>query len=437
MPEESKRTNDERAFRDFCRKQIRRRVEQTFLFSVVFFGVAWIIGRIVLSGHALETPGRFWLTVLLSLSFGGWLVFRYLPQARRRPTFFALALGMAIAGCAATHTSEMSDLNGPFFYAIYILPPITIGLAVELRERMLMTLAWPASWVVAYFGAHPSYLEHRMLHVPAIILFGALIVSVFLGHQAFLAVRDRFMLGRRLDRQRAQLEKHTERLEEEVEQSSEAVERLSKVLASTSMDREDVARALHDDLGQLIVGVRMELETLERKLALLPDASPRKGERLEHLSTVVETLDQSVRSFIDRLREPQPVEDLGESLEALLAPLRAKSGVAIEAAVALDGPVDARVRELLYRLVQEAVTNAFKHAQARRITIAIAGSEGGVVAAVTDDGRGFAEDATAGLGIRGLRERAEAAGGELTIESSHEGTEVRLELPEALLEAVG
>ncbi len=430
-------TADAAAFRVFCREQVRRRLEQTCLFAFTFFSIAWVIGRLVLSGHELERPGRFWLGVLTLLSFSSWLLFRYLPLAKRYPTPFALLVTMSISACAATHTSIMSDLDGPFFYAVYILPPISIGLALELPERILMTLAAPFAWVFAYFGTNPTYLEHPMLHVPCIILTGALMVSVFLGHHLYRVVRDRFMLNRHNDRQRIELERHSARLEQEVEHSSEALDRLGRVLAETSVDREDVARALHDDLGQLIIGVRMELSTLEQRLELLPES--RRGARLDHLSTVVETLDQSVRSFIHRLRNPQPIGDLGASLEELVEPLRRRSRMTITTDVAVESELDAKVRETLYRLVQEAVTNVFKHAGAERIDIVIREDENGLVAAeVRDDGMGFDADSSfAGHGIRGLRERAERFAGLLVIESSSDGTTVRMELPPAHHEATG
>jgi len=395
-------------------------VQRTALVCLLLFGGAWIVGRIVLAGHALEGPGRFWLGVLGLVSIAAWATFRFLPLTRRQPGGFAVVFHILIAAGAATHSAEMSDLNGPFFYGVYILPPLSIGLALGLRMRIVMTVIGALSWVVAYFATNPAALGHRMIHVPIMILTGVCVISIYLGHQLHAVVRERFLLARRLERQRVALE-------EEVEQGSRAVEHLSRVLASSNLERADVARALHDDLGQLIVGVRMELEVLERKLQRLSEP----GEpRFEHLSTVVETLDRSVRTFIDRLRDPKPVGELGESLEELVGPLRERSGMKITTAVDLRLPLDAPAREIMYRLVQEAVTNVFKHAEASRVDITILeGPDGSVIGTVRDDGRGFGSDATDGLGLRGLRERARAARGSLAVESSASGTTVQLTLP--------
>ncbi len=417
----------QRAFEEFSREQIHSRVQRTALVCLVLFGGAWIVGRIVLAGHALEGPGRFWLGVLSLVSIAAWAAFRFLPFTRQYPAAVAVLFHILIAAGAATHSAQMSDLNGPFFYGVYIVPPLSIGLALGLRMRIVMTVAGPLSWVVAYFVTNPAALEHRMLHVPIIILTGVGVISVYLGHQLHAVVRERFLLARKLEQQQAALERHAAGLEEEVAEGSRAVEHLSRVLANSNLERADVARALHDDLGQLIVGVRMELETLERKLQRLSEP----GEpRFEHLSTVVETLDRSVRTFIDRLRDPKPVGDLGESLEELVGPLRDRSDLKITTAVDLRLPLDAAAREVMYRLVQEAVTNVFKHAEATRVDITILeGPDGSVVGTVRDDGRGFSSDATDGLGLQGLRERAQAARGSLAVDSGAGGTTVQLRLP--------
>lgn len=414
------------AFEAFSREQVRSRVEGAALVCLFLFSGAWIVGRIVLHGHALEGPGRFWLGVLSLVSVAAWAALRFLPVAARFPAAVTLAFHVVVAVGAASHAAQMNDLNAPFFYGVYIVPPLSVGLALRLPMRIAMTLAGPIAWVAAYFGANPGALEHEMIHVPVIILTGVISISIYLGHQLHLVVRERFMLARRLEQQQVALERHAAGLEREVEDGSRAIEHLSRVLTNTNLEREDVARALHDDLGQLIVGVRMELEVLERKLQRLSEP----GEpRIQHLSTVVETLDRSVRTFIDRLREPKPVADLGESLEELVGPLRERSDLKITTAVDLHLPLDAAAREVLYRLVQEAVTNVFKHADATRIDITVLqGPDGSVVGSVRDDGRGIASDAADGLGLRGLRERAEGVQGELAVESTAEGTAVTLTL---------
>lgn len=420
---------DLRAFAQFSKGQIHSRVRRTALACVGLFLSAWVIGRVVLSGHALEAPGRFWLGVLAAISALAWASFRWARWTREHPAAGAIAFHVLISGCAAAHSAQMGGLDGPFFYAVYILPPLSIGLALERKPRIVMTLFGPLAWVLAFSAVHPEAGSHPMLHVPTIILSGVVVVSIYLGDQLQAVLRERFLLARRLERQQARLARHAETLEGEVAEGARAIEHLSRVLAQNNLERTDVARALHDDLGQLIVGVRIELEVLERKIAAA--SAPGLDPGLLHLSSVVESMDGSVRTFIERLREPSPVDDLGESLEALVAPLRARSGMVIRTDVAVEEDLRPQAREVMYRLVQEAVTNVFKHASATELDIRVRQRGDRVEGEVRDDGKGFAPHASDGLGLTGLRERALEFGGTLEIESGVQGTAIRLSVPVA------
>lgn len=418
---------DERAFEHFSRDEFRRRMERTALVCVGLFAGAWVIGRIALAGRDLEGPGRLWLAVLTGIALASWLAFRRLPLAARHPMFFGLLMHSATAWGAAMHVSQMGPLDSPFFYVVYTLPPLSISMPCRLPSRIAMTLSGAGVFAVTYFARNPEMLGHPMIHVPMVVLSAVTVTSVVLGHNVQRLMRDRFLFGLRLERQRAQLATHAQRLEQEVEDRSKALGDLASALESATTERADVARQLHDDLGQLIVGVRMELDHLGRRLSHAPTD---EGPRLEYLASVVETLDGSVRRFIDRLREPRALPPLARSLDELIAPLRERSGLSLSTAVELDQPLPALEREAIYRLVQEALTNVFKHADASEVRVSVRGDEGGVMAEVLDDGRGFDPEATpSGWGLRGLRERAEALGGELDVQSGAGGTAVRLRVP--------
>lgn len=428
---------DELAFERFVREEVRRRMERTALACVGILGVAWVVGRVVLAGHPREGPGRFWLGVLAAVAACAFGVFRYLGVARRFPIACAFVFLALVAAGGGMHVTAMSDLDGPFFYAIYILPPLSVGLPMALGPRIAMAMVGPLAFAGTYFGVHPSYLEHPMIHVPLVVGTATTLVSVILGTQVHRVIRERFLVGRELARNEAELARHAARLEREVEARTRALADATEALEQTGSEREDVARALHDDLGQLIVGVRMELDMLERTLRQLP---AHDGPPLEHLSSVVETLDRSVRGFIEQLRAPRPRGDLSGALEGLLAPLR-RSSLEVHTRFELDEPLSEPVEEAIYRVVQEAVTNAFKHARARRLCVTVRARGGEVRVEVEDDGRGF-EAARGeepggegrGLGLPGLRERARRVGGALAVDSGESGTIVRLRVPNPALQ---
>jgi len=312
---------DRAAFEAFAREECRRRLERTALVCIGVFAGAWLLGRILLAGQPAEGPGRVWLAVMTGIAVVTWACCRYVPAARRRPIALAVLAYAAIGWAAGSHVSAMGDLDSPFFYAVYTMPPLPIGLPTRQRPRILLSLAGTGAFVGTYFGVHPEYLAHPMIHVPIVCLVAVLIISLAIGHQVYELVRDRFFFGLRLERQQAQLEAHARHLEREVDDQTHVLAELGRALREASTDRAEVARALHDDLGQLVVGVRMELEQIERSLT---HAEATDAPRLDYLSDVVESLEGSVRAFIERLRTPPTSPSLESRVEELVAPLRAR-----------------------------------------------------------------------------------------------------------------
>jgi len=418
---------DALAFDRFVREEARRRIERITLVSVACFGTAWTIGRVAAGDAAMGAPGQRWLALMSGFALLGFVTFRYLPLAGRQPIAIAALFQMVLSAAAGLGLSGLGELGGPFIYAIFLLPPLAIGLPMGLRWRLVVTLVGPATFALVYLFAHPV---NATSHLPIIVGTATSLVSVMLGHQVHLVGRDRFLAERELERHRDSLARETEELEREVRARSETLDELRRSLERAGVDRADVARALHDDLGQLIVRVRMELDMLETTLAHVPDE---EGTSLGHLSSVVEMLDSSVRVFIDRLREPEPVGELGAALESIVAPLRSRSGMRIETSVDLSSPLTEPAREAVYRFVQETVTNVFKHAAATRVSIAVGDVDGEIQAELSDDGMGFEARLEGGLGLSGLRARAARLGGSLQVRSAPgEGATVRMCFPRSM-----
>jgi signal transduction histidine kinase len=197
---------------------------------------------------------------------------------------------------------------------------------------------------------------------------------------------------------------------------SVAAERLRTSMEAAEQERLQWARELHDETLQGLAAIRMVLATGRRS----------GGERLEAASdqalAQIDSEIAAMRALITDLR-PDSLERLGvgAALEGLGQRIEARSpSVAIEIANGLDRArrPDASIEVAIYRIAQEAITNAIRHGHARRITVEIGAEAGGVVAVVTDDGEGFDPgSADLGFGIMGMRERAELCGATLRIES--------------------
>jgi signal transduction histidine kinase len=230
--------------------------------------------------------------------------------------------------------------------------------------------------------------------------------------------------------QQRQLRAERDRLEVEVASRTAELTDLARHLETAREDeRARLARDLHDELGALLTAAKLDVARMRPKLAQeAPDLVP----RLTHL---VETLNSGIalkRRIIEDLR-PSTLSNLGllPALEILCAEAAERLGLPVRTTLAAV-PLTASGDLTAFRLVQEALNNIAKHAQARLVTVqvAAAGSEARIV--VTDDGLGF-DAGQVGLarhGLVGMRYRVQAEGGRLQVQSAPgQGTRIEAWLP--------
>lgn len=139
----------------------------------------------------------------------------------------------------------------------------------------------------------------------------------------------------------------------------------------------------------------------------------------------------SLRRIIRDLRDAAPQEDLRTAIESLIERSRSSSGVEFTLVTSPAWPelIPGQVGFNLLRIVQEAVNNALRYADARHILVELAADDDHVTATVSDDGSGIPPGTPPGTGIVGMRERAALLGGRLVVRRRHPGTEVRIEAP--------
>jgi signal transduction histidine kinase len=209
-------------------------------------------------------------------------------------------------------------------------------------------------------------------------------------------------------------------------------DRLRSSLAAADAERRHWARELHDETLQSLGGLRIRLSSALRRNDL-PHAQEAMREAVAHLEQEIDNL----RAIITELR-PAALDELGlrSAIEGLLDRHRAESGFRLDGELVLPGTSEGEERleeELetaVYRLVQEALTNVAKHAQASCVRVAVSDSDGQLSIEVQDDGSGFdSETASHGFGLAGMRERVTLAGGTLSIDSNERGTLLRAHLP--------
>jgi signal transduction histidine kinase len=202
-------------------------------------------------------------------------------------------------------------------------------------------------------------------------------------------------------------------------------------------ERKRLARELHDDLGQAMTGLKMDLAWLERRVLDSPDGAPSSDEihtKLQMMGQVVNQCIHTLRSVITELR-PQTLDQLGliPSLEWQVDTFGRRFGLRTSFTASVDSvSIDMGRATAVFRMFQEMLTNVARHANASRVNVAVDVDGNTLIVTVQDNGRGVTakKPATSSTGILGMRERAALLGGDLDVTSRpQQGTTVVVRIP--------
>jgi two-component system sensor histidine kinase UhpB len=291
---------------------------------------------------------------------------------------------------------------------LLVVTPVTISAPIELEQALivgvgLLVMLAADAWLLKRAVTPLEQLVQRMEAVD------------LLRRGQRLEVRRSDEIGRVI----GSFNRMLDRLESERHESAR------RVLAAQEAERIGIARDLHDEVGQVLTGVLLELN-------VIADTAP------EH-RTEIDDAKQAVRSALDEVRRisselrPEMLEHLGlvSALTELSRSFQRASGVEVERRFEASLPTLSDDTELaVYRVAQESLTNIARHAQARTVTIGLESGPGRVVLRVVDDGRGFSGRPEEHGGLRSMRERSLLVGGALAIkQAAGGGVEVRLEVP--------
>ncbi|QPF82004.1 histidine kinase [Bradyrhizobium genosp. L] len=213
---------------------------------------------------------------------------------------------------------------------------------------------------------------------------------------------------------------------------------MQKLVSVQDEERRHLARELHDEFGQSLAAIRA-LAASARQTAV-QECSPLLAE-CDGIARTAADMMETLRGALLRLRPPD-VDELGlaASLEGLVAGWNARSRGRPRFEIAITGTFErlaATVTANLYRVVQEALTNAAKHAGATRVLLRLDGHEAEIAIAIDDDGRPGDPPARSGMGLLGMRERVAALGGRLSFETKDgKGSSLRVAVPVAIGHAV-
>ncbi len=217
-------------------------------------------------------------------------------------------------------------------------------------------------------------------------------------------------------------------------QQAELRELSARVLEAREEEKTLIARELHDELGQLLTALKMDLAWVRERL---PAPDHELGVKAAQMNELVDRTVQSVRRISAELR-PLMLDDLGleDAAAWLVEDFASRSGIEcsleMQRGAGLDG-VERSVANTVYRVLQESLTNIARHAGAKRAWVVLAAGGSTLQLEIEDDGRGIADEDMArprSLGLKGMRERVLYLGGKLEVgRAARGGTRVTVRVP--------
>lgn len=246
----------------------------------------------------------------------------------------------------------------------------------------------------------------------------------------YLYLRQTRALQYATEREQEALEQERARLESLVRERTASLTELANHLQQVREDeRGHLARELHDELGSLLTAAKLDVARLKSRIGT---QAPEVAERLRHLSETLNSVIALKRRIVEDLR-PSSLANLGltAAIEILAREFSERAGIDVQTGLeTVDLPEATQLT--VYRMVQESLTNIGKYANARQVLVTVHRHPDHVAVQIRDDGAGFDTGATGltGHGLAGMRQRVEAAGGRLSVQSRPgEGTVVSASLP--------
>jgi PAS domain S-box-containing protein len=233
------------------------------------------------------------------------------------------------------------------------------------------------------------------------------------------------------------LRSNQERLESEVAKRTAALRQLStKLMRAQDEERRRLARELHDSMGQYLAAMSMSLAAL---VADTPSIDKRRADDLQHIIQLC----LSETRTLSHLLHPPLLDEIGlnSAMKWFVEEFGKRSGIRVTLTSECQHRLPTLVETMLFRVVQEALTNIHKHSGSATAEVLLRTGHADVVLEVNDHGRGMPKElleragnrgSVAGVGLAGMRERVCEIGGDFRMQSSPQGTSIRVSIPVAL-----
>jgi signal transduction histidine kinase len=319
----------------------------------------------------------------------------------------------------------------------FICTPFVVWLAFELRPRAVALAMLAFSAVVTGMAFHaPSGAEisNQSLLVTQVFLGVAALTALLVS----VAVTERNRHEHGLRKAKAELEERvrerTQELEERIarqKRAEETVRGLSgRLLQAQDEERRHIARELHDSTGQSLAVLIMDLTNLSKKAL---SQSPELSRKLEENTEIVRGISNELRTT-SYLLHPPLLDEMGlrAGLRWYIDGFKERSQIEVSLSMDEDLHFPADMEMMVFRVVQECLTNIHRHSGSATAAISLHNSGHKLTLEICDEGKGIAPDKLAGglgVGLRSMHERVKGFGGDLEITSERTGTVVRAVIP--------
>ncbi|HPQ70562.1 MAG TPA: sensor histidine kinase [bacterium] len=372
---------------------------------------------------------QYFRASILLLSLVVFLILRFSRTLTAHPYYLGLVAFSAIMAIGGRLVAGVGGFDSSFAYAVYTTPMLSVMLFVPYIKRLIAAFAILVSYFVSLFVFAPDQFDLSIVGTPITWSIASAFAAFAAGHVIYLVLRTNFL-------QRRKLNDLTVNLQDRVAEQTEKIRQLTTAVFNVQeQERNRIAHDLHDELGQMLVRMDMEVQLLKKT----GDPKKKKAGSFEQGIGSLHALVNRLHNTLDRILgalKPILLENQGFDVAVTSMVDDLVKGRGIKAEVLFETDVDFfsdTANTALFRIVQEGMTNIVKHAEATGTIVKFEEKDDKLELSVIDNGKGFDPDevpAKNRLGLKGIGERVKLMGGELKIESKQNcGTTISIVLP--------
>jgi signal transduction histidine kinase len=405
------------------------------LFLVGFVLVLWPTDWLVFRGIPVGLSLAWVRVAIIGISLATYAVFRFTQFGARQPVIVFGGGGSMLLFAVGYALGGLGGADQPWIHLGYPALFFSVLAPMRIRPRAWLVAALLVSLFAGFLLPYPAHRTDPMtlVAISFAVSTGMLVIAV--GHLAFRILRQSFYQSLAIERASRDLAELNETLESRVREQTQDLRNLTAHLErAREEERTRISRELHDELGQELTAMNLALTLTQQRYTRDPQCVRSNLTELEALLARTRT---TTRNLVADLR-PRLLDELGirAAIEWLIRQTQERSQLTCRLNADKIETLPAEISTVVFRIVQEALTNVTKHAHATLVDIELRVRGEVLSLTVADDGIGISNTAAgattpkAGFGLLGIRERVKGLSGEIDIHPGlRGGTRIAVKLP--------